>query len=163
MTTTVVFIQVQGLPGIIEAKLGAAATIGEVLAAIAAAGVAIDNETFLFVDEAEDYLRGEHHEPAHGVKHGCRIHVSRCKRIRTTVHFLDKTESREFTPGRRVRAVKAHAVEVFHLAPKDAAEHVLQLCKSSKRPTSDTPLHALTDHHTCAVCFDLVPEKRVEG
>jgi hypothetical protein len=163
MTTTVVFIQVQGHPGIIEAKLGTSATIGELLTAITAAGVDIDKETFLFVDEAENHLHGEHHEPAHGVKHGCRIHVSRCKRIRATVHFLDKTESREFAPGRRVRAVKAHAVEVFHLAPKDAAEHVLQLCNSTERPTSDTPLHALADHHTCTVCFDLVPEKRVEG
>lgn len=163
MTTTVVFIQVQGRPGILEAKLGAAVTIGELKTAITALGVPIDAETFIFIDEAENHLHGEHHEPAHGVKHGGRIHVSRCKRVRATVHYLDKTETREFSPGTRVRAVKAHAVEVFRMPPKDAAEHVLQLCKSSERPASDTPLHTLTDHHTCAVCFDLVPEKRVEG
>jgi hypothetical protein len=163
MTTNVVFIQVQGTPGILEGKVGPAATLGELFAAIAAAGVTIDKDTFIFVDEAENHLHGEHHEPVHGVKHGCRIHVSRCKRIRATVNFLEKTETREFAPGARVRAVKAHAVEAFHMAPKDAAEHVLQLCGSTEHPASDTPLHTLTDHHTCAVCFDLVPEKRVEG
>ena len=49
------------------------------------------------------------------------------------------------------------------LNPKDAAEHVLQLCNSTKRPPSDTRLNELVQRHECAVCFDLVPEKRVEG
>lgn len=163
MTNVVAFIQVQGRPGILEAKLSGVPTIGELKAALATLGVNIDAETFVFVEEAEQHLHGEPHQPAHGVKHGCRIHVSRCKRIRATVHYLDKSETRDFAPGARVRAVKAHAVEVFHMAPKDAGEHVLQLCKSTDRPASDTPLHTLADHHTCAVCFDLVPEKRVEG
>ncbi|MEM4988017.1 hypothetical protein V8G57_11525 [Collimonas sp. H4R21] len=163
MTTLVVFIQVQGRPGIIETKLGPATTIGELKAALAAVGVNIDVETFIYVEDAENHLHGEHHEPAYGVKHGCRIHVSRCKRIRATVHYLDKTETRDFAPGARIRAVKAHAVDVFHIPPKDAGEHVLQLCNSQERPASDTPLHTLADHNTCAVCFDLVPEKRIEG
>jgi hypothetical protein len=47
--------------------------------------------------------------------------------------------------------------------PKDAAEHVLQLCNSTDRPPSDTPLHQLVHGPHCALCFDLVPEKRVEG
>jgi len=162
MTNAVIFIQVQGRPGLLEAEVGDASTQGELRAAIAACGIMLD-EAFIFIEEAEEHLQGEHHEPAHGLKHGCRVHVSRCKRIRATVHYLDKTETREFAPGARVRAVKAHAVEVFHMPAKDAGEHVLQLCKSTERPASDTPLHTLTDHHTCAVCFDLVPEKRVEG
>jgi hypothetical protein len=49
------------------------------------------------------------------------------------------------------------------LSPKDAAEHVLQLCNSTERPPSDTPLHQLVQGHACELCFDLVPEKRVEG
>ncbi|MBL8513933.1 MAG: hypothetical protein JNJ55_08065 [Betaproteobacteria bacterium] len=163
MNKAVIFIQVQGTPRIHEAKVGAAPNQGEIRAAIAALGIVLDGEAYIFVEEAEEHLKGEHHEPAHGVKHGCRIHVSRCKRIRATVHYLDKSETREFAPGARVRAVKSHAVNVFHMQPKDAGEHVLQLCKSTERPASDTPLHTLTDHHTCAVCFDLVPEKRVEG
>lgn len=161
--TTVVFIQEHGRPGIIEATLKEAATIGDLHDVLIAAGLAVDDDTFIFIDEDEDHIHGEHHQPLHGVKHGCRIHVSRCKRIKTTVHFLDKSEEHEFPPGARVRAVKDQAVHVFHMTPKDAAEHVLQLCKSTERPSSDTPLHQLVEGHGCTVCFDLIPEKRVEG
>ena len=66
-------------------------------------------------------------------------------------------------PGARVRAVKEWAVRKFKMDPKDAADHVLQVCKSTARPASDTPLHQLLHGHDCALCFDLVPEKRVEG
>lgn len=45
-----------------------------------------------------------------GLKHGCRIHVSRCHRIKTTVHLLDKTAEHEFPPGARVGSVKEWAV-----------------------------------------------------
>jgi hypothetical protein len=54
-------------------------------------------------------------------------------------------------------------VHKFGLNPKDAAEHVLQLCGSTKRPVTDTPLNELLAKHECALCFDLIPEKRVEG
>jgi len=160
--TTIIFIQSHDRTGIIEAALKEAATLGDLHDALAAAGVALDAETFIFIDEAEEYLHGERHHPLPGIKRGARIHVTRCKRITVTVHFLDKTEEHEFPPGARVRAVKAQAVHAFHMTPKDAADHVLQLCGSMERPASDTPLHELAKGD-CAVCFDLVPEKRVEG
>ena len=59
--------------------------------------------------------------------------------------------------------MKERAVHKFELSPKDAAEHVLQLCQSTDRPASDTPLFQLAGDHGCAVCFDLVPDTRVEG
>lgn len=163
MSKTITFIQVHGRPGILEAELSQAATLGELHDVLMASGITIDAETFIFIDESEEHAQGERHEPVHGLKHGCRIHVSRCKRIKATVNFLDKTEAHEFSPGARVRAVKEWAVRTFRMDPKDAAEHVLQLCKSTERPPSDTPLHQLVHGDGCAVCFDLVPEKRVEG
>lgn len=177
MSTLIVFIQVHGRPGVLEAQLPAAATVGELHDALAASGVQLDAETFVFIDEAEGHLGGERHEPVHGLKHGCRIHICLCKHIRTTVHYLEKTAERDFPPGARVRRVKEWAVHRFELNPKDAAEHVLQLCKSTERPSSDTPLQQLvTDQghedghhhghghdHACTLCFDLVPDKRVEG
>jgi hypothetical protein len=161
--TTVIFIQEHGRPGIIEAALKEEATIGDLHDLLVASGVAVDNETFIFIDEDEEHIHSERHHPLPGIKRGCRIHVSRCNRIKATVHFLDKTEEHEFPPGARVRAVKAQAVHTFQMAPKDAAEHVLQICGSTERPSSDTPLHQLVEGHGCAICFDLVPEKRVEG
>jgi hypothetical protein len=149
--------------GVLEAELSEAATLGELHDALAAAGIQIDKEALIFLDEGADHLHGHRHEPVPGLKHGCRVHVSRCHRIKTTIHFLDKTAEHEFPPGARVRTVKEWAVREFKMNPKDAAEHVLQICNSTERPASDTPLHQLVHGHACALCFDLVPETRVEG
>jgi hypothetical protein len=163
MSKTLIFIQAHGRPGILEAELSEAATLGELHDALAAAGIPVDTETFIFIDEVGEHLHGQRHEPIRDLKHGTRVHVTRCRRIKTTVHFLEKTAEHEFPPGAHVRAVKEWAAHTFKLTPKDAAEHVLQLCNSADRPPSDTPLHQLVHGHGCELCFDLVPEKRVEG
>ena len=163
MPKLTIFIHAQGRPGILEAEISETATMRELYDIFSALGITIDAKTLVFVDEAEQHQSREHHHPISGLKHGSRIHVCRCKRIKTTVHFTDKTEAHEFPPGARVRTVKEWAVHVFKLSPKDAAEHVLQLCNSPKRPSTDTRLSELVNPYECALCFDLVPEKRVEG
>lgn len=163
MSAIAIFVQVHGKPDLKEIELAETATRAELHALLEKLGIKIDAETFVFLDEAEVHDHGEAHERLPGLKHGCRIHVSRCKQIETTVHFLDQTATHRFAPGTRVRVVKAWAAHHFRVNPKDAAEHVLQLCKSTERPSSDTPLHQLVHGHGCAVCFDFVPEKRVEG
>jgi hypothetical protein len=163
MKQHIIFIQVHERPGVLEAEVVEAGTVGDLRKAIEAAGVLLEAERYIFLDEADEPLQGEHGHPVAGLRHGTRVHVTRCKRIKTTVQYLDREEEREFAPGARVRAVKAWAVGTFKLSPKDAAEHVLQVCKSTQRPAADTPLHELATADHCAVCFDLVPEKRVEG
>jgi hypothetical protein len=163
MSKITVFIQAHGRAEILEAELAAAVTVGELHDILAAKGVQVESETFVFVDEAEEHLPGERQHPIHGLKHGSRIHVSRCKKIAVTVHFHDKTKEHNFPPGARLAVVKQWAVHKFEMAPKDAAEHVLQICNSTTRPPSDTRLQQLVEGHLCALCFDLVPEKRVEG
>ena len=163
MSQSILFVQIQGDPRIIEVAIADTVTEAELHNALSGAGVLAAPDLFVFVDEAEEHIRREGDRPVSGAKHGARVHVARCRRIKTTVHFLDKTIDREFPPGARVRSVKAWAVREFHLDHKDAAEHVLQICNSNERPASDTPLHALLHGHDCAVCFDFVPEKRVEG
>ena len=163
MTKVTVFVRAHDRPDILEAELAAAATLGELHDLLANAGIIVDADTFIFIDEAEENLAGLRHEPIQGLKHGCHIHVGRCHRIAVTVHFLEKTKHHAFPPGARVRAVKAWAVHKFEMTHKDAAEHVLQICMSTQRPASDTPLHQLVHGKDCNICFDLVPEKRVEG
>ena len=163
MKQHIIFIQVHERPGVIEAQVVEAATLGDLHKAIEAAGVLLDAELHIFLDEAEEPLHGDHGQAVPGLRHGSRVHVTRCKRIKTTVHYLERRAEHEFAPGARVRAVKAWAVHTFELSPKDAAEHVLQICKSTQRPAADTPLHELVTGHHCALCFDFVPEKRVEG
>lgn len=183
MSKTIVFIQVHGQPGIAEAELSPAGTVGDLHDALGAAGVTVDPEVFIFVDDAADHVRGAWGDRVPGLKHGCRIHMSRCPRITATINFMEKSAEHPFAPGARLRAVKEWAVDKFKMNPTDAGEHVLQLCNSTDRPASDTPLHQLLKtggcngggapgkgqgnghgHHPhCTLCFDLVPEKRVEG
>lgn len=177
MSNLIVFVQVHGRPGVLETALPPSSTAGDLHDALASAGITLDAEHCIFIDEAEEIIGADRHAPVPGLKHGCRIHVCRCRHIKTTVHYLEKTAEREFAPGARVRKVKEWAVHRFELNPKDAAEHVLQLCQSTDRPASDTPLHQLlaghgerpqhdrghAHHQHCELCFDLVPDKRVEG
>src|ERR1051326_4880320 len=100
MSKPTIFIQVHGRPGIMEAELSEAATLGELQDALKTAGVPIDTETFIFVDESERHEEGERGRRGEGIKHGARVHVSRCKRIKTTVHFLSETAEHEKMDGR---------------------------------------------------------------
>src|SRR5690348_5476772 len=118
MTNILVFIQARGQAEIVEAEFSANATLGDLHDKLEILGIAIDEGTFIFIDEVEEHEEGERHRPLRRLKHGSRVHVTRCKRIATTVHFLDQTETREFAPGARVRAVKEWAVHVFDMDPK---------------------------------------------
>jgi hypothetical protein len=163
MAQSLLFVQVQGDARIVEVLVAEAVTGSGLREALSNAGVPMTPELFVFVDEAEEPVGHEGQQAVLGLKHGARVHVARCRRIKTTVHFLEKTIERDFPPGARVRTVKAWATREFHLDHKDAAEHVLQLCNSNQRPATDTPLQALAAASGCAVCFDFVPEKRIEG
>lgn len=163
MTSFILFVQTQGRADIVEVQVAEGLTGAELHSALAQAGVATEVDVLLFVDEDEAPIERGDTKPVEGLKHGSHVHVARCRHIKTTVHFLEKTQERSFPPGAHVRAVKHWSVREFHLDHKDAAEHVLQICNSPDRPATNTPLHALTLGNDCAVCFDLVPEKRVEG
>ncbi len=163
MTNQLIFIQLHGEATIIEAEISAAPTVGELHELLVVRDIRISAETLIFIDEAEHPIHGAPHEPLHGVTHGGRVHLAKCREIAVTVHFLASTAARAFAPGARVRSVKEWAVQEFKLSPKDAAEHVLQLTGTAERPASDTPLHQLVHGHSCAVAFDFVPDKRIEG
>ena len=80
------------------------------------------------------------------------------------VRFNGETEKRHFTPSATVERVKRWAARrAFHLSPRDAAEHVLQIKGTTTRPDRDVHVGTLTHGHSCAVAFDLVPSQRVEG
>ena len=111
MSNLLIFIQVHDRPEILETEISAAATLGELHAALAVLGITVDAETFIFVDEVEEHEHSERHEPLRHVKHGSRVHVGRCKRIATTVNFLDKTEARGRTNTSVKRLEQAERVE----------------------------------------------------
>jgi hypothetical protein len=163
MPTQTIFIRSHALPAAVEAEIAEGALVSDLLEAIKNAGVPIDPDTVIFIDEAELPHAMTPATPVTGIKRGSHVHVTTCKKIEVTINYLAETATHKFVPGARVRRVKAWAIDKFKLSAHDAAEHVLQMCGTTRRPSSDTPLNELTDGKTCAVCFDLVPEKRVEG
>ncbi|MBB3302858.1 hypothetical protein FHT72_006811 [Rhizobium sp. BK077] len=163
MSTITVFMLGHSRGDLVEGLLNSTATVRDLHDVLAKAGIDVDGETHVFLGDAEEPVSKNLADPLDHLKDGLRIHVTRCRRVATTVNYLEHSDEHRFAPGARVRAVKEWAVRKFKINPKDAAEHVLQLCNSTKRPSSDTTLQELTDNNTCAVCFDLVPEKRVEG
>ncbi len=156
----IAFIEAEGVEAVREAALPDEVSHAALLEALQAAGVTVDGVSVFFDEEDEPFDAKS--KPRH-VKDGVRIHITRCKKIAVTIHYLDQTAEQKFAPGARVKSVKAWAVRHFRIDKGDAAEHVLQICNSQDQPPTDTPLQKLTKASVCAVCFDLVPEKRVEG
>lgn len=163
MRTITAFIQSDGKPDLTEVELPEDVSIDDLFALLTQHEIDLDDEIEIFIDEADEPLKRKGKDRVPALKRGCRIHVTRCRKVKASVNFTDRTEAEQFAPGVRVRRVKAWAVRMFKLDGNDASEHVLQLCNSTVRPPTDTPLYELTDRRSCAICFDLVPEKRVEG
>jgi hypothetical protein len=163
MTKNIVFIHIQGKADIADAELPEKPTVSDLEAALAKLGIELDKDTAIFLDEGEEQSHADRNALLKDFKRGCRIHLSRCRKIKTSVHYLDRTIERAFAPGTRVRSVKAWVAREFKIDEKDAGEHVLRLCNSTREPATDTPLAELSDQHQCSVCFDFVPLKRVEG
>lgn len=163
MKTITAFIQSDSKSDLTEVELPEDISIDDLFARLKQHEIDFDDDTEIFIDESDEPLKGKGKERVSTLKRGCRIHVTRCRKVKVSLNFTDRTEAKLFAPGVRVRRVKAWAVRVFKLDGHDASEHVLQLCNSTVRPPTDTPLHELTDRQACAICFDLVPEKRVEG
>jgi len=163
MSTLSLFVQEHGQPSIREIIVEEVISARGFHAALITAGIVLTDDTLVFLDEVDIPLDRHGDEPVGNLHHGHRVHVTRCRHLEVTVNYLERQARGKFGPSRRIRAVKAWAVGEFCLDHKDVAEHVLQVCNSTERPASDTPLHTLLRGPHCQLCFDLVPEKRVEG
>lgn len=161
MTQVPVFIHVHGENALHEANLKLPLDGRTLVESLREAGITVGSDSLVFLDEDD--------EPANSarrfqeLKPGTRVHVSKCRRVEVTLNYLDQSLRHPFPPGTTLKRVKAWATKATQMAPTDAAEHVLQLCGGHDRPASDTPLSELVGHCGCGVCFELVPEKRVEG
>ncbi|HVU19486.1 MAG TPA: hypothetical protein VHE09_02070 [Rhizomicrobium sp.] len=124
----------------------------------------VEGEFFVFIEDEEAPLDPDCvlPEPSHG--HPLRLHVHRCRAIAVAVTFNGETVNHRFGPGTTVETVKKWAaLKGFHMTPQDAAEHALQISGTTTRPEPDTHIGTLAAAGECALRFDLVPLKRVEG
>ena len=134
---------------------------------IARLGLKADSSLHLFAEGFEHALSPD--QPVGELVSGkspavVRLHRGRCQHILVSVTFNGAVESRKFNPVERVAVVHHWATHIaFRMTPRDAAEHVLEVAGSNDRPDPDQQIGALATDATCAVAFDLVPFKRVEG
>lgn len=162
MTNIPVFIQLDGVAGLTEAAIPEGATGAQLYDALGHLGIETDDAMFVFIGEDDEPIKRGGKQSL-GIVASALVHVTRCRKIKVTAHFLERTGEAHFAPGARVKAIKAWATGKFEMALADAAEHVLEICDRKTRPTTDSSLQQLTDGKHCSVCFNLVPDKRVEG
>lgn len=128
--------------------------------------------TFALDDVARDADDGEDaHEPTDpsrlvgelGIRRGGHVHCHRCRRVAVTVHYQQHTARRRFSPAATVGTATSWAHHRFKITDTDKVNFVLQVCDSDRRPRPDEHLGELVHAPDCKLCFDLVPEKKIEG
>lgn len=97
------------------------------------------------------------------VPDGLRVHIHRQKGIDVTVRYAGRDVRRTFRPSATVGRVKKWAANELGVSPSDAAELMLQVTGTDKRPDPDTHIGALVKAPAKALSFDLVPSPRVNG
>lgn len=166
-----VFIQGADIPEIMVVTAAPIDSVAHVLAALDRP-IALNGEILVFPEDAHGPLDPETafeellplcaEEEAISVP--VRLHVTKCRHVEVSVRFNGEHVKRRFVPGATVGRVHHWAARrAFGLLPRDAAEHVLQIVGTGKRPDRDVHIGSLTGGGACAVEFDLVPRKRVEG
>lgn len=159
------FLQGEGIEETKLIHISSESTILAVLEQAKKNGSPSDGDLLVFIEDGEEPLPVDQPIKAAGFRHHGRIQAHRCRQITVTVNFNGAEKSHRFPPSTTVARVKKWAVgeHGYNLKPVDAAEHVLQLCGSNKRPDDDIHIGSLTTSPTCSICFDLVPKVRIEG
>jgi hypothetical protein len=163
-----VFVQVEGRPQIAILRVSPIATVKDLVDEVVRMNLldrAHSGQILCLLEDSEDELLFANQLDTLGVRHRSRIHLHRCRRVATTVHFNGEIREEQFPPSTTVAKVMRWAVgkKGFDLKPTDAVEHVLQITGSADRPDEDVHLGTLTTTPHCLVSFDLVPKRRVEG
>ena len=90
------------------------------------------------------------------------FHAHRCRQVDTKVNYSRETFRRRFAPSATIAKVTRWAVHEAKLGPEEAQEHVLQVHGTKVQPPLSAHLGSLAGN-TCAVEFDLVRKKLVQG
>ncbi len=157
------YLQGEALTDIQVLEVAPTLTVAELFDVIRADGNELTDEHVLLIEDDATEHSGVVRLIDIGIGHQGRIHCHRCRKVEVSVHFNNETERHSFPPSATMAAVTKWATDKFKLEGRDACEHALQVCNSTKRPDEDSHLGALVAYPNCTICFDLVPKVRVEG
>lgn len=169
MKSIKIILQCEGAAEVLDGDVEDQLTVSEALAVLGAKDIGQDGR-LVFAEDRDGPV--DLHTPVQGLVPSkseggvavVRLHHGRCRHVTINVTFNGVTKSRDFPPVTRVAHVHHWATHnAFEMSQRDAAEHVLELVDSDDRPDPDTQIGTLTSGKLCAVAFDLVPFKRVEG
>ena len=161
-----VFVHRQGIKQMTEIAVVETMTVAELLGhkdLRGHSGVTVSEEVLVFFGESEE--PAERHAPVKQCHagHDGRVHLTKCHRVKVTVFFTHLAHTKDFPPGTRLKKVKDWAVAAFNVPVHDATEHVLEIHGTKDRSNPSEPLSVLMHGHDCELCFNLVPDIRVEG
>lgn len=166
-----IFLQGDGVTDIAMVSASASSTVADLLAQLNRSGAA-DGDLLVFLEDVAGPLDADAVvEELLPLKRdtddgpgALRLHLARCRRVNVTVRFNGEDEARRFPPSATVERIHRWATRrAFEMSPRDAAEHLLQVYDTTVRPDRDVHVGTLTGGDVCAVTFNLVPRKRVEG
>jgi hypothetical protein len=143
------------------------------------AGIETKQDLLVFCGESKSALQEqdgvEHGEDEHEpvkvdsiidglkLKKNSHVHCYRCRRIEVTVNYQNKTKHHKFSPATTVETVRKWALKKFHLTDVDAEKLVLEICDTNERPRATQYLGELVQYPNCSICFNLVPDVKIEG
>lgn len=154
---TIIFVAVEA-QAVDRVELGEQAVVADLLIALKERGVEIA-ELAIFKEDHDEPL--EPHHPLHGHDHPI-FHAHRCRKVEVTVHYKTETFHRSVAPAATIAKLTAWAVQRAGLGKEEAEEHVLQVHGSRVQPPPNAHVGSLVTHG-CAVAFDLVRKKLVQG
>lgn len=141
-------------------------------------GLVSDDEWHVFVGEPTDLIEtspGEEGESSHaavdlaipardagqgGFGH---VHCHRCRRIRVTVQYRSKHHRWHASPATTIETLLEWAKRVFGLVGSDAEGLALRLCGEHANLSGLEHVGELTRPPECSLCFDLVPDPKMQG
>jgi hypothetical protein len=142
------FYQGEGIAALEHLEIGGDETFGALRAAIAKKHGASSDARLFFEDEPEP-IGDDVTIASKAGRSGIKVHLHRCREIKVTVHFKDKSVHDKFAPGTTIAKVEHWAaVEKFHMTEEEASHHHIGTLVTSNK---------------CAVEFDLVSTPRVNG
>jgi hypothetical protein len=154
---TIIFVAVEA-QAIDRFELGEQAVVADLLLVLEQRGVEIA-ELAIFKEDHDEPL--EPHHPLHGHDHPV-FHAHRCRKVEVPVHYKTETFEHRFAPSATIATITSWAVQRAGLGKEEAEEHVLQVHGSRVQPPPNVHVGSLVVHG-CAVAFDLVRKKLVQG
>jgi hypothetical protein len=163
MKTIDIFYQGEGITALEHIEIAENEPFGSLRVAIAEKH-GLGGNAVLFIEDEADPIGDDVLIVSKAGRAGVKAHLHRCREVKATVHFKDKSVHHSFAPGTTVARVKHWAaVRKFGMTDEEASHHHLQIAGTTVQPDPGTHIGTLVTAGKCAVAFDLVSTPRVNG